>query len=169
MKGRRTFIGMGSNLGDSLTCLRRAAARLEAAPGIEQCRHSSLYRTQPWGNPNQPPFLNLVSECRCFLEPGALLDVCLAIENDLGRRPAGKWGPRHIDLDVLLMEGVTLSTRRLSLPHPHLTGRLFVLVPLAELAPGLVVADRPVEAWIGEWEREVRTWECLGPLKEVEA
>jgi len=168
MKPRRTFIGMGSNLGDSLACLRRAAARLEALPGIERCRHSSVYRTDPWGNRDQPPFLNLVSECRCALEPEALLDACLAIEKALGREPGEKWGPRHIDLDVLLMEGWELSTHRLSLPHPHLTERLFVLVPLAELAPGLEVAGRPVEAWIAEGEEDGGTWERLGALGEVE-
>lgn len=164
----RTFIGMGGNLGDSVHYLRQATARLERLPGVEECRHSSVYRTPPWGKTDQPPFLNLVSECRCSLGPEELLDACLEIERELGREPAVKWGPRRIDLDVLLMGEREWFTDRLCLPHPHLTDRLFALVPLAELAPGLLVKGRPVEEWIAAAGEEGRTWERLGSLEEVE-
>jgi len=139
---KRVYLGLGSNLGDRLTYLRQAVAALEAEPGIEVRRRSSVYETAPVGYAEQPDFLNAVVEIATSLSPRALLQVTQRIEQNLGRKRGGsRWGPRCIDLDLLLYEGVTVQEADLTLPHPRLTERAFVLVPLAEIAPDLPLPD----------------------------
>jgi 2-amino-4-hydroxy-6-hydroxymethyldihydropteridine diphosphokinase len=129
------YIGLGSNLGDRAANLRRAAMALRALLG--PLRASRVYETAPRLDLDQPPFLNAVVEARAALSPDALLDHLLHIEDTLGRRrdPARPKGPRVIDLDLLLYGDHLQQSERLTLPHPGLAHRRFVLAPLRELAP----------------------------------
>lgn len=129
------YIAVGANLGDRAGALR--AARDKLARAVEGVRCSGLYETAPWGVLDQPPFLNAVCYGRTALAPEALLSTLKTIEVELGRIPTRRWGPRVIDLDLLLYENLILTTPHLTIPHPHLHERAFVLVPLAELAPTL--------------------------------
>lgn len=145
----RAFLGLGGNLGDVAARFDAAIALLGAADGVEIRRRSALWRTPPWGDPDQPPFLNACLEITTTLPPLALLRLCLDVERRLGRDrqapDARRWGPRPIDIDLLDMAGVTLDTPELVLPHPRLGERAFALAPLVELAPDLEVAVREGE------------------------
>jgi len=132
------YIGIGSNLGTPLENCQRSLALLEKQPKIEINARSSFYETEPVGPKDQNWFLNTVAEVTTELEPIALLGALLAIESVMGRIRNEKWGPRIIDLDLLLYEDRVLKTDCLEIPHPEMTQRRFVLAPLAELAPDLV-------------------------------
>jgi 2-amino-4-hydroxy-6-hydroxymethyldihydropteridine diphosphokinase len=136
------YIGLGSNLGDREETIRRAVELLGAA------RVSTLIETEPWGYADQPRFLNAVAELETDEPPRALLARLLEIERELGRTREGpRYGPRTIDLDLLLYGDDRLDEPGLGLPHPRLHERAFVLEPLAELAPELVVPGfGPVKA-----------------------
>jgi 2-amino-4-hydroxy-6-hydroxymethyldihydropteridine diphosphokinase len=127
-------LALGSNLGDRLETLRRAAALLHATEGVEVVRSSRVYETEPVGPP-QPAYLNAVLEVRTTLGPRELLDACLAVEAELGRVRAERWGPRTIDVDVLSYDRRRLDEPGLRIPHPRMHERAFVLVPLLELDP----------------------------------
>jgi 2-amino-4-hydroxy-6-hydroxymethyldihydropteridine diphosphokinase len=116
---------------------------LDAVEGIEVVARSSVYETEPIGEvSSQPDFYNAVVQVETALEPHILLAACKRIERELGRKPGGvRHGPRPIDLDLLLVGEVTLADEELTLPHPELAGRRFVLTPLAELAPDLTLPD----------------------------
>jgi 3-oxoacyl-[acyl-carrier protein] reductase len=132
------FIALGSNLGDRDDYLHRALAALHQTEGVEVVRVSPWYETRPVGGPaGQGPYLNAVAELRCDRGPQELLAVLLSIEQQLGRERREKDGPRTIDLDLLLYGDLIHEDERLIVPHPRLHERLFVLVPLAQLAPGL--------------------------------
>ena len=130
------FIGLGSNLGDRTATLRTAIQRLEALGRITGI--SSLYETEPVGYLEQPAFLNAVVALNTELAPVDLLQALLGIERDLGRTRSFRNAPRTIDLDLLLVDDVTLETTDMTLPHPRLHERAFVLVPLVELVPEMV-------------------------------
>ena len=128
------YVGLGSNLGDR-ECLIREAAEL-----IGAVRLSTLIETEPWGYGDQPLFLNAVAELETLLTARQLLDHLLDVERRLGRERIGpRWGPRTIDLDLLLYGDKTIDEPGLVVPHPRLTGRDFVLRPLAELVPTLKI------------------------------
>jgi 2-amino-4-hydroxy-6-hydroxymethyldihydropteridine diphosphokinase len=127
-------IGLGSNLGDSRALLEGAIARLSRSPGIRIEKTSRLYRTAAIGPP-QPDYLNACALLRVKLSPLALLKTLLTIEAEFGRVRSRRWGPRTLDLDLLLYDDVILETPELQLPHPRFRERAFVLVPLAEIAP----------------------------------
>lgn len=129
------LIGLGSNLDDPQAQLDRAILALSRTPGIDRLRQSARYRSTPWGVLEQPDFINAVVQVETTLEPGVLLDELIRIERDAGRTRELRWGPRTLDLDLLLYEGVQCAHPRLQLPHPRLHERAFVLVPLAELVP----------------------------------
>lgn len=128
------FLGLGSNLGDREGTLGRALAELEIR-GFHVTTRSSLYLTEPKGGPPQGWFVNAVARGETLLRPEALLQECLAVERGLGRVRTVKDGPRILDLDLLLYGDEVLETPELRVPHPRLQERLFVLVPLAEIAP----------------------------------
>jgi 2-amino-4-hydroxy-6-hydroxymethyldihydropteridine diphosphokinase len=130
---RTVYLGLGSNLGDRLAHLRAAVDAL--APVVAVRRISSVYDTAPQLVTEQPRFLNAAVAGETALEPLALLHAVKAIEARLGREPGPRYGPRVVDIDLLLIEGVTLATDELTLPHPRLAERAFALVPLAEIAP----------------------------------
>jgi 2-amino-4-hydroxy-6-hydroxymethyldihydropteridine diphosphokinase len=124
------YVGLGSNLGD------RRAAILRAAELIDAVRLSTIRETEPWGYADQPAFLNAVAELDTDLQPRRLLDHLLEVEAELGReRGEIRWGPRTIDLDLLLYGDLAIEEPGLTVPHPRLADRLFVLEPLSELAP----------------------------------
>jgi 2-amino-4-hydroxy-6-hydroxymethyldihydropteridine diphosphokinase len=128
------YVGLGSNLGDREATLRRAAELIGAQ------RLSTIVETEPWGYVNQPLFLNAVAEIDTPLEPRPLLTHLLDVERRLGRERVGpQWGPRTIDLDLLLYGDRAIDEPGLQVPHPRMAERLFVLEPLAELAPELEI------------------------------
>jgi 2-amino-4-hydroxy-6-hydroxymethyldihydropteridine diphosphokinase len=135
----RAYVGLGANLGDRESTIRRAVTLLGEEPGVGVVSVSTLRETAPWGPVEQPAFLNGVVELETDLGPRALLDVLLDIERRLGRVRAERWGPRTIDLDLLLHGDDVIDEAGLTLPHPHLHERRFALEPLAELAPDAVV------------------------------
>lgn len=125
------YIGIGSNLGDPTAQVRRAIEGLASLGTVS--RRSSLYKTQPWGNANQPHFINAVVLLETELSPRRLLNALKAIESKLGRTPTSRWGPRLIDLDILTYDNESIEEEGLIIPHEHLQERAFVLVPLAEI------------------------------------
>jgi 2-amino-4-hydroxy-6-hydroxymethyldihydropteridine diphosphokinase len=132
----RAFLGLGSNLGDRARALAEAARRL-SSPDLRIVRRSRIYESPPWGKTDQPPFLNQVAAVETSLPPRALLLRCHDVEQALGRVRAERWGPRTIDVDVLLYDDLVVETPDLVVPHAEMHRRSFVLVPLAEIAPGL--------------------------------
>jgi 2-amino-4-hydroxy-6-hydroxymethyldihydropteridine diphosphokinase len=138
------YVGLGSNLGDREGTLRRAVDHLAAEPGIDVLRVSRFLETDPVGYLDQPRFVNAVAELETDLPPRTVLDRLLEIERRLGRRrePGARYGPRTIDLDLLLYGETVLDGPGLTVPHPRLHERRFVLEPLAELDPGLLVPGR---------------------------
>jgi 2-amino-4-hydroxy-6-hydroxymethyldihydropteridine diphosphokinase len=134
----RVFVGLGSNVGDRLGYLRAAVSSLRATDDVEVVAASTVYETEPAG-PEQPDFLNAVVELDTDLAAEELLRICKRVEADLGRVPRERWGPREIDLDLLVYGDRRVETDDLVVPHPQLSARTFVLVPLEELAPALDV------------------------------
>jgi 2-amino-4-hydroxy-6-hydroxymethyldihydropteridine diphosphokinase len=147
----RAFLGLGTNLGDRRGHLRRALASLPDLAAV-----SDVYETDPVGGPEQGPYLNLVVELDTDLDPRGLLVLAQRLETEAGRVREVRWGPRTLDVDVLWVDGVTVDEPDLTVPHPRLWERRFVLAPLADLAPDLVTRDQLEGA-----EGEVRR---LGPL-----
>lgn len=129
------YLGLGSNQGDRVVMLREALTRLEASKRVRVTKQSSLYETAPVGVTEQPWFLNLVAEVGTDLLPLQLLDLVLTVERGLGRVRTQRWGPRTIDIDILLYADLAVTTPTLVIPHPEITRRRFVLEPLVEIAP----------------------------------
>jgi len=160
------YIGLGSNLGDKAGYLKKALELLDAAPGVRVKKVASFYRTEPLGVTGQDWFLNTVAEIETSLSPGDLLDLLLDLEARLGRVRTGRWGPRTLDLDLLLFGDEEIQSARLTVPHPRLAGRAFVLVPLAELAPDLVIPGHgPAAALATELVREQPVFFYCSPGK----
>jgi dihydropteroate synthase len=136
----RIVLALGGNVGDKVASLRRALRALASTTGVQLTAVSRFYRTPPWGKTDQDWFLNACALGRTNLKPEALLDRVKKLEVELGREPTERWGPRVIDIDLIAYDGIALKTERLTLPHPELFNRAFVLAPLAEIAPDLVVA-----------------------------
>jgi 2-amino-4-hydroxy-6-hydroxymethyldihydropteridine diphosphokinase len=137
--GRIAFLGLGSNVGDSREHLRRAAGRLKAAGGVNFLKASRVYRTEPIGITDQPEFLNMVVKVEVAESIGArdLLDLVKRIETEVGRELRERWGPREIDIDVLLLGDERVVEDDFVVPHPRMWERAFVMAPLAEIAPDL--------------------------------
>ncbi|QAU22966.1 2-amino-4-hydroxy-6-hydroxymethyldihydropteridine diphosphokinase [Dyella sp. M7H15-1] len=154
----RAYVALGSNLGDSRQQLTDAMHALARLPHTRLLAHSHLYRTPPWGVHDQPDFLNAVVTLETSLSPHDLLDALLKIERAAGReRDDGRWGPRILDLDLLHITGITVNDERLTLPHPHIAERAFVLLPLHELASDLEI---PGQGRVADLLRAVDTQGC---------
>ena len=147
----RAYVGLGTNLGDREATLRRAIELLRER--VDVLFVSSIRETKPWGPVDQPPFLNAAVEIETELTPRELLDLLLDVEGRLGRTREGpRYGPRTIDLDLLVYGEEVLDEPGLAVPHPRLHERRFALEPLAELAPDLVVPGRgPVSRLLGDY------------------
>lgn len=130
------YLALGTNLGERTANLKATVAAL--SPLIVVSQTSPVYETPPWGLTDQPAFLNMVLKGETTLPPQELLDRLKRLEIELGRVPGPHWGPRKIDLDILFYDEIVLTSPGLTIPHPHLHERAFVLVPLADLAPELV-------------------------------
>ncbi|UXI01679.1 2-amino-4-hydroxy-6-hydroxymethyldihydropteridine diphosphokinase [Photobacterium sp. TY1-4] len=139
----RAYIAIGSNLGNPVGQAREAMAALSAVPGIDVVAESSLYSSTPMGPQNQPDYINAVVAVDTTLTPLELLDQTQAIELAHGRvRKAERWGPRTLDLDIILYGDLTHECERLTVPHYGMKVREFVLYPLAEIAPDLILPDQ---------------------------
>ena len=143
MKTATAYVGLGSNLGEREATIRRALELLHAPPAARVERVATLRETDPVGVVDQPRFVNTAARVVTTLEPHGLLEHLLAVERRLGRtRTGARWGPRTLDLDLLLYGELVLEEPGLTIPHPRLHERRFVLEPLQELDPGLVVPGR---------------------------
>ncbi len=129
----RAYLGLGSNLGERLDNLQEAVDQLNASPETRVLRSSRVYETDPVGGPSQPDYLNAVIEVETALDARELLEVCLSIEDALGRVREERWGPRTIDIDLLTFGAEEISDEELTVPHPRMHERGFVLLPLLEL------------------------------------
>lgn len=129
----KSYLSLGSNMGNRLEMLKQAVSSLKEHPSIDVLKISSLYETDPVGFTEQDPFLNMVIYLQTDLSAYELLDACQNIENELNRKREIRWGPRTIDLDILLYNHDEVKTDRLIIPHPRMHERAFVLVPLLEL------------------------------------
>jgi 2-amino-4-hydroxy-6-hydroxymethyldihydropteridine diphosphokinase len=156
----RAFVGLGANLGDPPRQIENALAALAEDPDIDFLARSALYRSAPLGPTAQPDFCNAACALASALAPQALLEKLLLLERGAGRERRERWGPRLLDLDLLHVEGVRLKQPGLTLPHAELAHRGFVLVPLAEIAPELVIPGVGRLADCGAPERwpDVRRW-----------
>lgn len=139
-------LSLGSNQGDKVAAIRNALRLIGEHPDMTILRSSRLYRTDPWGDIDQDWFVNCCAIVRTALSPRALLELCLSVETRLGRDRARsrRWGPRPIDVDILFYDDLTIEEQGLTLPHPHMFERAFVLVPLAEIAGGKIIAGRRI-------------------------
>jgi 2-amino-4-hydroxy-6-hydroxymethyldihydropteridine diphosphokinase len=154
------FLGLGSNLGERAEHLATALRKITSFSVIE--RKSGIYETEPWGLKEQPTFLNQVVQIQTAIEPGKLLLELKKIEKQMGRKKTVRFGPRLIDLDILFYDDLILRTERLSIPHPSLTQRAFLLVPLNEIAPEFVhpVEKKTIQDLLLKVDRHgIRQWE----------
>jgi 2-amino-4-hydroxy-6-hydroxymethyldihydropteridine diphosphokinase len=142
----RVFLALGSNIGDRAAHLQGAVDALSAHPQVDVVGVSRVYETDPVGGPVQGDFLNAVVEIRTSLDPDGVLELAFAIERSADRVRVERWGPRTLDVDVLLYDDLARSDERLTLPHPRMFERHFVLAPLADLAPEYCGPS------VGEWE-----------------
>ena len=138
------YLALGSNVGERLEQMR-STLKLLGAEGVVIVTASPVYQNRAIGMGDADPFLNAVVEVQTELGPEALLDVCLAVENKLGRVRTGGWSPRTIDIDVLIFGQTDIDTERLQLPHPRIAERDFVLRPLADIAPELELLGQPTK------------------------
>ena len=135
----RAFIAVGTNIEPRIDYLDQAITLLSKVDDIQVIKKSSIYQTPPVGYTNQADFLNMVLEINTLLPSDNLLDICQEIENELGRKRVIRFGPRTIDLDILVYNEENMKTERLTIPHPRMSERGFVLVPLNEIAPNLQI------------------------------
>ncbi|MBX3567281.1 MAG: 2-amino-4-hydroxy-6-hydroxymethyldihydropteridine diphosphokinase [Rhizobiaceae bacterium] len=150
MSGRSeelVYLSLGGNIGDPAATMAAALRLLDADARTRLVAVSSLYRTPPWGKLDQPEFRNAAAALRTSHQPRGLLDLCLDIERRLKRERKERWGPRLVDLDILLFGDRRVAEPGLEIPHPRMLDRAFVLVPLAEIAPDLAVEGRPMTVW----------------------
>lgn len=148
------YIGIGSNVGSRKTnCVR--AIELLGHSGISVLRQSSFHETEPWGITEQPKFINAAVQAETDRSPADLMKALKDIEKIMGRAPGPRWGPRLIDLDILIYDGLVLRTAGLEIPHPRMHERLFVMKPLAEIAPDLVhpVLGKSIKELLEELEK----------------
>lgn len=145
----QVFLGLGSNLGDKYENLKQVLEMLDGRVG-RLTAVSPIYQTSPFGIVNQPIFWNLCVKLETMLPPATLLKELKAIESEMGRVPTYHWGPRLIDLDILLYDDLILQTETLTIPHSGLTKRPFVLIPLHDIAPELVhpVSGKPIKKMV---------------------
>jgi 2-amino-4-hydroxy-6-hydroxymethyldihydropteridine diphosphokinase len=160
--GNTAFIALGSNIGNRYDYLTEAIKQLESHLEISVVNISSVYETDPVGYEDQDLFLNMVIEVMTSLRADELLDICLKLELTLGRKREIVWGPRTIDLDILLYNQENIETEKLIIPHPRMLERNFVMIPLSEIKPDIIIpnTDKPLEALIKELPNKegVRLW-----------
>ncbi|MZQ75318.1 MAG: 2-amino-4-hydroxy-6-hydroxymethyldihydropteridine diphosphokinase [Peptoclostridium sp.] len=144
------YISLGSNMGDRLSNLREAAGMVASLERTCLIAESSIYETEPWGLKEQDSFLNMCIKIETELMPKELLRKLQEIELNLGRKRLIKWGPRTIDLDILIYDDLNTDDEELILPHPRLTVRAFVLMPLLDVSGDIVINGRRLSEWLGD-------------------
>jgi 2-amino-4-hydroxy-6-hydroxymethyldihydropteridine diphosphokinase len=149
----RVYLSLGGNLGDPAKAMGAALRILDEDTSTEVVRVSSLYRTPPWGKTDQPDFLNAAAEIETGLSPRELLDLCLEAERRLKRVRQERWGPRLVDIDILVFGDQRINEAGLDIPHPRMLERAFVLVPLAEIAPDFMVEGDSLAGHLGNIDR----------------
>lgn len=135
----KAYIALGSNMGDRFEYLKKAILFLENHENITVVNTSSIYETDPVGYTDQDQFLNMAIQVVTGLKPLGLLDVCLKIEEELGRKREIRWGPRTLDLDILVYNQENIETEKLTIPHPRMSQRAFVILPLLEMEPNIML------------------------------
>ncbi|EKF17957.1 2-amino-4-hydroxy-6-hydroxymethyldihydropteridine diphosphokinase [Nitratireductor pacificus] len=153
MRLHDAFLCLGGNIGAPDEAMRAVLDAMDAREDCAVAAVSSLYRTPPWGKLDQPDFLNAAAHIRTSLEPQELLEVCLELERSLKRVRGERWGPRVIDIDILLYDTRSVDLPGLVVPHPRMSERAFVLAPLAEIAPERLVAGARVDALLDRVDR----------------
>jgi len=152
---RRTYIGIGGNVGDVVLSMCQAVQQLGKSDEVDLVDGSNLYQTPPWGDVDQDWFINACFSIETTLTPHLLLDHLKEIERDLNRKKTRRWGPRTIDLDILWMEGVTLREDGLEIPHPRINERAFVVVPFCDIARNdLVINAHPLDHWMKQLDSD---------------
>ena len=141
-------LGLGGNIGDPRSEMVSALRRLDMNSKIDVVAVSPLYLTPPWGKTDQPPFLNAAARIETSLSPRSLLSAILDVERELGRERSERWGPRTIDIDILVFGTVDIDEPRLHIPHPRLTERAFALVPLIDVMPEAMIEGRSPTDWL---------------------
>ena len=147
------FLSLGGNLGDPTKSMAAVLRMLDASGSTRVVKVSSLYCTLPWGKVDQPNFLNATAEVATTLAPFELLELCLELERQLKRVRIERWGPRIIDIDLLLLGNNNVSDVGLEIPHPRMLDRAFVMVPLVEIAPDLMLAGKSATEWAAALDR----------------
>jgi 2-amino-4-hydroxy-6-hydroxymethyldihydropteridine diphosphokinase len=142
-------LGLGGNIGDPPAAMSHALRAIDAHQDCRVTAVSRLYLTPPWGKTDQADFFNCCALVETRLEPEDLLDLCLAIEKDMKRVRDERWGPRTLDIDILAYGTREQKTDKLELPHPRMTERAFVMLPLADLAPQMMISGKKAETWAG--------------------
>ncbi len=143
---KKVYLSLGSNLGNKKGFIDTSIESLDSHDQIQVTRSSSYYKTEPIGYANQDWFLNIVLEIKTHLTPYALLDYCNSIEGKLNRKRGIRWGPRTIDIDILLYEKLTIDENKLTIPHPRMHQRAFVIIPLQEIAPKIKINGKGIDA-----------------------
>lgn len=160
--GNKAFISLGSNIRNRYDYLSKAIEYLTKHPKIQLVNTSSVYETDPVGYEEQDLFLNMVIEIQTDLSALELLDFCLKVELELGRKREIVWGPRTIDLDILLYNQENIKSEKLIIPHPRMIERNFVMIPLMEIQPDVIIPniEKPLQTWIKELANKegVRIW-----------
>ncbi len=144
------WLGLGGNIGDVRLAMATALQRLDGDDGIEVKLVSSIYKTPPWGVEDQPWFQNCCAEIATTHSAEETLKLCQSAEHEGRRERTLRWGPRTIDIDILIFANEERATKDLVLPHPRMLERAFVLVPLNEIAANLCVKGRPIAEWVSE-------------------
>lgn len=151
---KSAYLGIGGNMGDKKSNIERAIELLDESDFIKVKKSSSLYETEPVGYTDQDWFMNAVTEIETSLSPYELLDYCHYIESELKRERLIRWGPRTLDVDVLLYEGFESDDEVLTVPHPRMLERAFVMVPLFEINKGLAIGNKPISEIMADFKGE---------------
>ncbi|MBO5130800.1 MAG: 2-amino-4-hydroxy-6-hydroxymethyldihydropteridine diphosphokinase [Clostridium sp.] len=157
----KAYLGLGTNMGDRLEYLNSACILLSEYENINITKKSKIYETKAWGYTDQADFLNMCLEINTSLDEFQLLEVCGQVEQKLNRKRIIRWGPRTIDVDILFFNDIILNNEKLSIPHPRISERAFVLIPLMDLNTNLVIKNKTIDVYLNSLSSEER-----GQVKE---
>ena len=157
----KAYLGLGTNIGDRLNYLNQACILLNSYDDITITNKSSIYETKAWGYTEQNDFLNMCIEIKTRLNPQNLLKICNEVEQKLNRETIIRRGPRTIDIDILFFNDIILNNEKLSIPHPRISERAFVLIPLLDLDTNLVIKNKTIDVYLNSLSSEER-----GQVKE---
>ena len=157
----KVYLGLGTNMGERLEYLNSACTILSQHENINITNKSKIYETKAWGYTDQADFLNMCLEIETSLDEFQLLEVCGQVEQKLNRERIIRWGPRTIDVDILFFNDIILNNEKLSIPHPRISERAFVLIPLMDLNTNLVIKNKTIDVYLDSLSSEER-----GQVKE---